>query len=44
MIKFWSYKNEYKKYRPKLNKFFDETLKRGQIFLALTLKNLNISL
>ena len=43
MINFWSYKNEYKKYRPKLNKFFDETLKRGQIF-GLTLKNLNISL
>ena len=32
MINFWSYKNEYKKYRPKLNKFFDQTLKSGQIF------------
>ena len=39
MIKFWSYKNEYKKYRPKLNKFFDQTLKRGQIFFGPNLKN-----
>ena len=38
MINFWSYKNEYKKYRPKLNKFFDETLKRGQIFFGPNLK------
>ena len=39
MIKFWSYKNEYKKYRPKLNRFFDQTLKRGQIFFGPNLKN-----
>ena len=34
MINFWSYKNEYNKYRPKLNKFFDQTLKSGQIFFG----------
>ena len=39
MIKFWSYKNEYKKYRPKLNRFFDQTLKRGQIFFVPNQKN-----
>ena len=39
MISFWSYKKEYKKYRPKFNKFFDQTLKRGQIFFGPNLKN-----
>ena len=32
MINFWSYKNEYKKYRPKLNRFFDQTLKKAKFF------------
>ena len=27
MINFWSYKDEYNKYRPQFNKFFDQTLK-----------------
>ena len=39
MINFWSYKNEFKKYRPKLNRFFDQTLKKGQIFFGPNLKN-----
>ncbi len=39
MINFWSYKKEYKKYRPKFNKFFDQTLKSGQIFFGPNLKN-----
>ena len=39
MINFWSYKNEYKKYRAKFNKFFDQTLKSGQIFFGPNLKN-----
>jgi len=38
MINFWSYKSEYKKYRPKFNKFFDQTLKKGQIFFGPNLK------
>tara|TARA_B100000902_G_scaffold358224_1_gene373169 strand:- start:908 stop:2032 length:1125 start_codon:yes stop_codon:yes gene_type:complete len=45
MINFWSYKNEYKKYRPKLLNIFDKTLKRGQIFFGNSLsifeKNFN---
>ncbi len=39
MINFWSYKNEYKKFRPKLIKIFDNTLKSGQIFFG---KNLSL--
>ena len=39
MINFWSYKIEYKKYRPKLNRFFDQTLKRGKIFFGPNLKD-----
>ena len=39
MISFWSYKKEYKKYRPKFNKFFDQTLQSGQIFFGPNLKN-----
>ena len=39
MINFWSYKNEYKKYRLRFNKFFDQTLKSGQIFFGPNLKN-----
>ena len=39
MINFWSYKHEYKKYRHKFNKFFDQTLKSGQIFFGPNLKN-----
>jgi len=39
MINFWSYKNEYKKYRLKFNKFIDETLKSGQIFFGPNLIN-----
>ena len=39
MINFWSYKDEYKKYRNKFNKFFDQTLKSGQIFFGPNLKN-----
>ena len=39
MINFWSYKDEYKKYRNKFNKFFDQTLKNGQIFFGPNLKN-----
>ncbi len=39
MIKFWSYINEYAKYRPKLIKFFDTTLKSGQIFFGKNLNN-----
>ena len=38
MINFWSYENEYSKYRPKLINFFDKTLKSGQIFFG---QNLN---
>jgi aminotransferase EvaB len=38
MINFWSYKNEYKKYGPKFNNFFDQTLKSGQIFFGPNLK------
>jgi len=38
MINFWSYKNEYNKYKPKFNKFFDDTLKNGQIFFGPNLK------
>ena len=34
MINFWSYKNEYINYRPKLLNFFDKTLKNGQIFFG----------
>ena len=37
MINFWSYKNEYSKYRPQLVKFFDTTLKSGQIFFGQNL-------
>ena len=39
MINFWSYKDEYKKYRNKFNKFFDQTLKSGQIFFGPNLKD-----
>ena len=39
MINFWSYRDEYKKYRHKFNKFFDQTLKSGQIFFGPNLKN-----
>ena len=39
MINFWSYKDEYKKYRNKFNTFFDQTLKSGQIFFGPNLKN-----
>ena len=39
MINFWSYKKEYKKYRLRFNKFFDQTLKSGQIFFGPNLKN-----
>ena len=39
MINFWSYKNEYKNYGAKFNKFFDQTLKSGQIFFGPNLKN-----
>ena len=39
MIDFWSYKNEYKRYRPRFCKFFDQTLKSGQIFFGPNLKN-----
>ena len=38
MINFWSYKDEYNKYRPKFNKFFDQTLKMAKFFLDLILK------
>jgi len=38
MINFWSYKKEYNKYKPKFNKFFDDTLKNGQIFFGPNLK------
>ncbi len=34
MINFWSYKDEYKIYRPKLIDIFDKTLKKGQIFFG----------
>jgi len=39
MINFWSYKKEYKKYKPKFNKFFNQTLNSGQIFFGPNLKN-----
>jgi dTDP-3-amino-2,3,6-trideoxy-4-keto-D-glucose/dTDP-3-amino-3,4,6-trideoxy-alpha-D-glucose/dTDP-2,6-dideoxy-D-kanosamine transaminase len=39
MINFWSYKDEYNKYRPIFNKFFDQTLKNGQIFFGSNLKS-----
>lgn len=38
MIAFWSYKNEYNKYNSKLNNFFNQTLKSGQIFFGQNLK------
>ncbi|MDC0060845.1 DegT/DnrJ/EryC1/StrS family aminotransferase [Candidatus Pelagibacter sp.] len=38
MIAFWSYKNEYNKYNSKLNNFFNQTLKSGQIFFGHNLK------
>ena len=37
MINFWSYETEYKKNRLKINKLFDQTLKRGQIFFGKNL-------
>ena len=39
MINFWSYKDEYKKDRPKLINIFDNTLKKGQIFFGKNLAN-----
>ena len=39
MINFWSYKDEYNKYRLQFNKFFDQTLKGGLIFFGPNLKN-----
>ena len=39
MINFWSYRDEYKKYRLKFIKFFDQTLKSGQIFFGPNLKS-----
>jgi aminotransferase EvaB len=39
MINFWSYKKEYQKYRSKFTKFFDQTLKNGQMFFGPNLKN-----
>jgi len=39
MINFWSYKNEYIKYKPKFIRFFDQTLKNGQVFFGPNLKN-----
>ena len=39
MIKFWSYRNEYKKYKTKFIRYFDQTLKSGQIFFGPNLKN-----
>ena len=39
MISFWSYKEEYKKYKNKYNEFFNDTLKTGQIFFGNNLKN-----
>lgn len=37
MINFWSYKSEYKIFRPKLINIFDNTLKSGQIFFGKNL-------
>ena len=37
MIYFWSYKNEYSKYRSRLIKYFDNSLKSGQIFFGKNL-------
>ena len=39
MINFWSYKNDYKKDRPKLINIFDNTLRKGQIFFGKNLIN-----
>ncbi len=39
MIAFWSYKNEYNKYNSKLNNFFNQALRSGQIFFGQNLKN-----
>ena len=39
MISFWSYKEEYKKYKNKYNELFNDTLKTGQIFFGNNLKN-----
>ena len=39
MIKFWSYRNEYKKYKTKFIRYFDQTLKSGQILFGPNLKN-----
>ena len=37
MINFWSYKEEFKRYRPNLINIFDKTLKDGQIFFGKNL-------
>ncbi len=39
MINFWSYKNEYKKYRSNLINIFNNTLKNGQIFFGKNLSS-----
>ena len=39
MINFWSYKDEYKKYKSSLVNIFDNTLKNGQIFFGKNLSN-----
>ena len=39
MIKFWSYEDEYKKYRLKLINIFDKSLKSNQIFFGKNLSN-----
>ena len=39
MINFWSYKDEYKKYKSSLVNIFDNTLKNGQIFFGKNLSS-----
>ena len=39
MINFWSYKDEYKRYKSSLVNIFDNTLKNGQIFFGKNLSS-----
>ena len=38
MINFWSFEEEYRKYKPAFNRIFNNTLKKGLIFFGPNLK------
>ena len=44
MIKYWSYLDEYKKYRSKILKSIDKTLKSGTLFFGKELNKFEIVL